>query len=188
MLIAPQNQSSAHSPMQESELLKQFTLGDISAFEALFRRHQSDVFGWIVRIVRDPGIAEDLTIETFWRIHRAHARFDWNRSFEAWARKIATNVAIDRLKAIPPETPLDLEAAPSRVDTNAQQLVRSQTALAFQRLPAKLRIVVTLALVEECSYEEIADSLGLSIGAVKTRVFRGVRKLRQELKRLGVEP
>ena len=48
---------------QPSDVLRQFCHGDLEAFEALFRRHQSEVYGWIVRIVRDPATAEDLTIE-----------------------------------------------------------------------------------------------------------------------------
>ena len=60
--------------------LEQFTRGDIQAFETLFRQYQHEVYGWIVRIVRDPGTAEDLTVETLWRIYRAHARFDTGRS------------------------------------------------------------------------------------------------------------
>src|SRR5437016_14681314 len=59
-----------------SDVLRQFCHGDLDAFETLFHQHQTEVYGWIVRIVRDPAIAEDLTIETFWRIYRAHARFD----------------------------------------------------------------------------------------------------------------
>jgi hypothetical protein len=55
------------------ELLEQFTRGDSEAFETLFRQFQGEVYGWIVRVVRDPGAAEDLTVETFWRIYR-HVR------------------------------------------------------------------------------------------------------------------
>lgn len=72
--------------------LERFTRGDIQAFEALFREYQGEVYGWIIRIVHDSGAAEDLTIETFWRIYRARARFDPCRSFGAWARRIATNL------------------------------------------------------------------------------------------------
>src|SRR6266851_9285919 len=68
---------------QPTDVLRQFSHGDLDAFEALFRRHQSEVYGWIVRIVRDPAAAEDLTVETFWRIYRARARFDPTRSFGA---------------------------------------------------------------------------------------------------------
>ena len=89
---------------QPSDVLRQFCHGDLEAFETLFRLHQSEVYGWIVRIVRDRAAAEDLTIETFWRIHRAHARFDPGRSFGAWARRIATNAALDYLKSARSET------------------------------------------------------------------------------------
>src|SRR5271165_4238405 len=91
---------------QPIDKLRQFCNGDIDAFESLFREHQGAVYGWIVRIVRNPAAAEDLTIETFWRIRRAHARFDPNRSFEAWARRIATNAALDHLKTVRHETSL----------------------------------------------------------------------------------
>ena len=50
------------------ELLERFAAGDLEAFEALFREHHKEVYAWIVRIVRDHGIAEDLTVEAFWRI------------------------------------------------------------------------------------------------------------------------
>ena len=68
---------------QPSELLQRFACGDLDAFESLFRQFQGEVFRWIVRMVREHGAAEDLTIETFWRIHRAHARFDPERNFAA---------------------------------------------------------------------------------------------------------
>lgn len=77
--------------------LERFTQGDIQAFEALFREYQGEVYGWIIRIVHDSGAAEDLTIETFWRIYRARARFDPYRSFGAWARRIGTNLAMEHL-------------------------------------------------------------------------------------------
>src|SRR5579859_5165225 len=102
---------------QPAEVLEEFAAGDLNAFESLFRQYQGEVYGWIVRVVRDPAAAEDLTIETFWRIHRAHARFDPRRSFGAWARRIATNVAIDYLRASRPEIALDpdrLAAPPSK--------------------------------------------------------------------------
>src|SRR5215469_5533887 len=87
--------------------LERFTRGDIQAFEALFREYQGEVYGWIIRIVHDSGAAEDLTIETFWRIYRARARFDPGRSFGAWARRIATNLALEHLSRRRPERPLD---------------------------------------------------------------------------------
>lgn len=79
------------TPEQPPEVLGRFCHGDLDAFEALFRGYQNEVYRWIVRIVCDPAAAEDLTVETFWRIYRAHARFDPRRAFGPWARRIATN-------------------------------------------------------------------------------------------------
>jgi RNA polymerase sigma factor (sigma-70 family) len=188
-MMAAQIEARPESSTEEIETLKLFTAGDLSAFEMLFRRHQAQVYGWIVRIVRDRGVAEDLTIDTFWRIYRARERFDPERSFGAWARRIATNVAIDHLKTVPPEEKLSSETACAvEADPDLQQHIRRQTELAFCQLPVRLQAVAALALVEERPYEEISESLGISIGAVKSRVFRAVRLLRKKLKRLGVEP
>src|SRR5688500_14470640 len=83
------------------ELFERFVDGDLAAFETLFRRFEPQVRGHLVRLVRDEGAAEDLTVETFWRAHRARARFDPGRGddamqgFGGWLRRIATNLAID---------------------------------------------------------------------------------------------
>ena len=174
---------------EPSDVLRQFCQGDLDAFETLFRQHQGEVYGWIVRIVRDPSAAEDLTVETFWRIHRAHARFDPTRSFGPWARRIATNAALDHLKTARPETDLpDNLSSPPSPNPGIADEVRSKTARAFRRLPPKLQVAAALALIEEHPYKEIAEALGISSGAVKLRVFRAVRLLRKELKRQGIEP
>ena len=122
------------------ELLKRFKQGDVDAFETLFRQFQAEVYGWIVRIVRDPGIAEDLTIETFWRVHKARARFDTEASFGAWARRIARNLAIDhvRTRRREPELseqPLSVESPDSALRRETQETLER----AFRRLPPKLQ-------------------------------------------------
>ena len=81
-----------------AKLWERFAQGDGDAFEAVFREYQDDVYGRILRLVRDRGAAEDLTIETFWRIYRSRFRFDPERSFGARAGRIAANVAIGHLK------------------------------------------------------------------------------------------
>jgi RNA polymerase sigma-70 factor (ECF subfamily) len=175
--------------MENADILQQFSRGNVDAFESLFREHQTEVYRWILRIVRDPAIAEDVTVETFWRIHRAHARFDPSRSFEAWARRIATNAALDHLKSTRPEAELP-DDLPERALPNPgiSWELRRRTAQAFGRLPPKLRIAATLALIEEQPYAEIAEAMGISAGAVKLRVFRAIRLLRKDLKRQGIEP
>jgi RNA polymerase sigma-70 factor (ECF subfamily) len=174
------------------ELLEHFALGDLGAFETLFRQFQGEVYAWIVCIVRDPGAAEDLTVETFWRIYLARTRFDATRGFGPWARRIATNAAFDYLKAIRREASLlqheSMEnRAGSPSDSAAQRDLRNAIQSAFRQLPAKLRAVATLALIEEKPYAEIAEALSTSVAAVKSREFRAVRLLRKKLKRLGME-
>ena len=84
---------------EASGVLNEFRQGNLDAFETLFRLHQRAVYGWILRIVRNPETAEDLTIEAFWRIHKARARFQPAMGFEGWARRIATYAALDWLRA-----------------------------------------------------------------------------------------
>jgi RNA polymerase sigma-70 factor, ECF subfamily len=171
------------------ELLERFTRGDLDAFEAIFRQFQADVYAWIFRIVRNKATAEDLTLEAFWRIYKARARFDPARPFGAWARRVATNVALDHLKR--ERTLLELQEDMSVTgdrDPALQREIAESIRRAVNELPDKLRVVAILGLIEERPYAEIASALGISEAGVKTRVFRAVRKLRRRLTELGIEP
>ncbi|MBS1802602.1 MAG: RNA polymerase sigma factor [Acidobacteria bacterium] len=174
-------------------ILSRFRHGDVDAFETLFRMHQRAVQGWVLRIVREPSAAEDVTIEAFWRMHQAHARFDPDRGFEPWARRIATHAALDWLRRKKPETSVEPERwdtfpAPSVDDPAITAEVGDKTAKAFARLPVKLRVAALLAVVEERPHKEVADALGISVGAVKLRVFRALRLLRKDLTEQGITP
>lgn len=170
------------------ELLERFVQGDLDAFESVFRQLQNDVYGWIVRIVRDPAAAEDLTIETFWRIYRARGRFDPRLGLAPWARRVATHVAFSHLKTARPEISLTVDVPQAcQGDACAGEEVRAAIRAAFAGLPPRLRDVAAPALIEEKPYAEIAQALGISPAAVKSRVFRAVRLLRKKLRRLGVE-
>ena len=169
--------------------LMEFANGDREAFAWLFREHQHEVCRWILRIVRDRAAAEDLTIETFWRVYKAHAHYDPARSFEAWIRRIATNVALSYLKRQPREVAVPVELpAPDGTHSSIEQETQARVRCAFQSLPVKLRVPAMLALVEERSHREIAEALDISEVAVKSRVFRATQLLRQKLTRMGVTP
>ena len=176
-----------------ASVLQRFRQGDVDAFEALFRMHQHSVFGWVLRMVRDRCAAEDVTIEAFWRIHQAHARFDPDRGFEPWARRIATHAALDWLRRqkpesqVPPEM-LESAAAPVASDAAISEEIRRKTLQAFTRLPAKLRTTALLAVVEERPQKEVAEALGITVAAVKLRVFRALRLLRKDLSEMGIKP
>ena len=176
-----------------SSVLDKFRQGDQYAFETLFHMHQRSVYGWVLRIVRDPGAAEDVTVESFWRMHRAHARFDSARGFEPWARRIATHAALDWLRRKKPEESIAPEswnsvAAAATSDAAVNAEIRLKTAQAFARLPAKLRVTATLAVVEERPQKEVAEALGITVTAVKLRVFRALRLLRKDLSEMGITP
>jgi len=83
--------------------------------------------------------------------------------------------------------PFDVPAARTE-DPVWQREVRERVAGAFRTLSAPLQAAATLALIEECPYEEIAAALGISVGTVKSRVFRAVRMLRKKLNKLGIHP
>jgi RNA polymerase sigma factor (sigma-70 family) len=170
------------------ELLERFAAGDLEAFEVLFRQHQKEVYAWTVCIVRDTGVAEDLTVETFWRIYEHRAQFKPDGNFRAWARRIATNAALDHLRHHRRETtlPENLACAPTP-DGAVSRETRDSINRAFHELPAKYRLVASLALVEEESYADIAQAAGISESLVKVRVFRAVRILRKKLHSLRAE-
>jgi len=170
------------------DLLQRFARGDLEAFEELFRQFHRDVRGWLARLTRDPAAADDLTVEVFWRIYRAHARFDPARSFGAWARQIASNAAIDHLRRAARErAAASFAPDPGPPDSAARRNLNVRIERAFLTLPPKLRVVADLAFVENWPQEEIAAALGISRSAVKARAFRAMNRLKVALKREGIE-
>ena len=171
------------------ELWHRFAEGHPDAFESLFRQYQRDVYRWIIRIVRDSAAAEDLTVETFWRMYRARTRFNPEGNGAAWLRRIATNAALDHLRHAKRQVPLpeDLPADPAP-DSAVQSETRQAIQHALAQLSPRLRVVAQLGLVEDEPYNEIAAALGISLNAVKIRMFRAVRVLRKKLLEVGITP
>src|SRR5262249_20596582 len=141
-------------------LLERFAAGDLVAFESLFREFQGPVYGWIMRIVRDRGAAEELTVETFWRAWNARARFDPTREFGAWARRIASNLALNHLKRVGAGFSRPIGDQPAEAGRYTDPAIDAETRAAIERafgeLPPKLRAAATLALIEQEPYDEIA--------------------------------
>lgn len=185
-----QNQASIERTSVEQTPRVRF---DEAGFEALFQQYQRSVYGWILRMLRNSAVAEDLTIETFWRIYRARSQFDGSREFGPWARRIASRVALDWLRSRRPETAVAedfLEELPAAHtgDPGIAAEIREKVAGAMQRLPPKLRATALLSIIEERPHKEVADALGISVTAVKLRVFRALRLLRKDLKEQGITP
>jgi RNA polymerase sigma-70 factor (ECF subfamily) len=172
----------------DRDLLERFVAGEPEAFESLFRQLSVEVHRWILRIVRDASTADDVLVEAFWRAYRGRARFDPSRSFGAWMRRIATNAALDQLRAARKHAARRMTDDRTPAPAGSDGAIAESVALALHALPPKLQLVASLALIEEQPYAEIADALGLPVGTVKSRVSRAAEALRKELARLGVRP
>ncbi|HSL19914.1 MAG TPA: sigma-70 family RNA polymerase sigma factor [Vicinamibacterales bacterium] len=169
-------------------LQERFAKGDPEAFELLFHQFYPEVRRWLVRLLRDAAAADDLTVEVFWRIHRARARFDPERSFGAWARRIASNVALDHLRQVRRARGTLVVTSDPPSDSSARRDLHLRVDRAFRQLPPKLRIVAELALIEGCPHDEIAQALGISRSAVKARAFRAMRFLKSAFAKEGIQP
>src|SRR5215467_14248537 len=124
-------------------VLERFAAGEVELFESLFRQHQREVYGWIMRIVRDPGAAEDLTVEAFWRLYQKRDRLDASANCAGWLRRVATNLAIDHLRRSRPLVALEAEpAAPLPQDSVEVGETRAAIRSAVCALSPKLRAVV----------------------------------------------
>jgi RNA polymerase sigma-70 factor (ECF subfamily) len=163
--------------------------GDPAAFEAVYRHFEPEVRRWVMRIVRNGEVADEVLVEAFWRAYRGRARFDPARSFGAWMRRIATHASLDHLERARRQahsSPIEVHG-PASAPTDDGTL-RDAITVAFRKLSPRLQVAATLALVEGRPHAEIAEALGTPIGTVKSRVFHAVRALRKELGRMGIRP
>jgi RNA polymerase sigma-70 factor, ECF subfamily len=153
-----------------------------SSFERLYRRHRRDVYGAVLRDVRDPDEAEDVTQIAFMNAFRAIRRGEEPDKPRAWLVTIARNVVRRRYQALarrPQEVALEQEVAADLVDVNGP--TAGEIAAAIRRLPPNQRAVILLREIQGRSYAEIAEELELSLAAVETLIFRARRSLSQEL-------
>ena len=153
-----------------------------SSFERLYRRHRRDVYGAVLRDVRDPDEAEDVTQIAFMNAFRAIRRGEEPDKPRAWLVTIARNVVRRRYQAVarrPQEVALDQEVAADLADVNGP--TAGEIATAIRHLPPNQRAVILLREIQGRSYAEIAEELELSLAAVETLIFRARRSLSQEL-------
>ena len=150
------------------------------AFETLYRRHVKDVYHYALALLRNPADAEDVTQTTFLNAYRAYKRGDEILKPQNWLIKIAHNVARTRyarasrrVMEVPLEEHIDQLAVPEEEKPNVEGVLR-----ALGRLPFNQRAALLMRELEGRSYAEIADTLGVSVSAVETLIFRGRRSLR----------
>jgi RNA polymerase sigma-70 factor, ECF subfamily len=172
-------------------LLETARSGDADAFAAMVRQFQGPTYHFILRMVRRPAVAEDLSQDVFIRLWRHLAEIQSADLLPGWLRRVAANAVIDHWrKDEARERRLQVlrEHPVARFAVKPSSRMESQEALdivhaALEELPAKLRTVLLLRTQENLSYEEVADVLGMSVHAVRSRLFRARQELHSILKR-----
>ncbi len=168
----------------DEELLASAREGDEEAFGAFVRRHTATVHRWMARAVGE-GDADDMTQDVFLKAYRGLARFRGEAPPRAWLAAIADNAVKNRYRsrsrfrrvfagstdADPVHEPRETAAGPE--DEARAGESRRMVTEALKQLPPEFRMPVVLRDIEEWSYEEIALSLALPVGTVKSRIARG---------------
>jgi RNA polymerase sigma-70 factor (ECF subfamily) len=180
------------------ELIERCLAGDQEAWAAIVRQHWRKVFNLAYRFVGQHDEAEDLTQDIFLKIFRALHTFDRRANFQTWLISISRNLCIDHYRSRRKErellareidasllSPTSRERSPDGrlEEVDARELVRT----ALRALPPTLREAVVLRDLQEFSYLEIANRLGVPEGTVKSRINRGRLELARQVRRLQAE-
>jgi RNA polymerase sigma-70 factor (ECF subfamily) len=162
---------------------------DPGAFEALFERHRAPIFRVAVALTGDRQLAEEILQETFTRAHQHRASLRADVSPLPWLHRVALNLCYDALgRKRQRVTPLDVAvhevirdpaAGPSETAERAELHRILHDGIAA--LPEKYASVLALYYLQRMSLQEVADTLDLQLGTVKSRVHNGLRRLRAVL-------
>ena len=186
----------ASSAEDDLRLVRLAKGGDEAAFAELMERHQDRVFQHAVRLLGNNQDAEEVLQDTFVRVFRNLDRFEERSRFSTWIYRIATNEALMRLRkrGRRKEVPLDdgepgaaeaseavREFARSAVDHVMDREIRDVLSRAIAELPEEYRVVFVLRDVDDLTNAEVAEILGLSIPAVKSRLHRSRLFLRDRI-------
>jgi RNA polymerase sigma-70 factor (ECF subfamily) len=176
-------------------LIEQCLSGDQVAWETIVRQNWRKVFNVAYKFVGKHDEAEDLTQDIFLKIFKALATFDRRANFQTWIISISRNLCIDHYRSVRKERQTiardvdsrDLQPASGDRSPHAvaeHQDLRAMLRQALETLPSTLRTAVVLRDLQELSYQEIAERLGLPEGTVKSRINRGRIELAHQLRRL----
>ncbi len=166
----------------DAALVERYLRGDVAAFEELMRAHEDRVFAVCLRMLRDREAALDATQETFITVFRKADRFAGKSAFSTWLYRVAVNTCYDQARrsrrhaaeALPEgNDPAD----PTAEDQYISVELRPDLESALAALPDEFRAAVVLADVEGLALQVVAEALGVPVGTVKSRVFRGRRLL-----------
>ncbi len=177
-----------------------FKEGSEGAFEELFQKYKKPLINYIYRFVGSQAAAEELTQEVFLKVYRYGHRYQPTARFSTWLYRIATNVSMNELRRGEHKNPIhsidtprnpDAQGAgidlpdkgrPDAYDSLAGRRLEEAVRAVVAELPEKQKAAVILSKFQGLTYEEIAESLGCSIGAVKSLIHRGMGSLNAKLK------
>lgn len=185
----------------DRELVEQAAAGSRDAFDELVRRHQASIVSLARALTHGSADAEDIAQEVFVRVWRSLRGFRGESLFRTWLHRVAVNVInshhgrMARLRRVmqfssssassesgAESDPIDRAA--DSVDVENDVVMRDAIDKALGSLPEELRVAVTLRDVQGLDYREIATVLGVPIGTVESRIFRGRQRLQPLLQPL----
>lgn len=182
---------------EDEQLVESVKRGDLRAFEVLLKKYQKRVWNVAFLMVGNRDLADDITQEVFIKVYKKIDRYSQNTSFYSWLYRMTVNLSIDELRKRKVKKILslnfltedgyeDLRSEQGRVlpsteidDDERREIVRK----ALKMISAEHREVLILREYENYGYNEIAETLGISIQAVKSRIFRARKELRDVIKR-----
>jgi RNA polymerase sigma-70 factor (ECF subfamily) len=182
----------------EQELIQRLVRGDRSAFREMVETHKKKIYFLALDMVGNPADAEDVSQEVFLRVFRSFKTFKQDAKLGAWIYRITYNASIDHLRkrAVTPEPMADealetgFQSHPQIAEPQAslnpavaaeRGLLQDRIEKALGNVSPREKAVFLLRHYEDLSLKEIAESLELTVGSVKSYLFRAVRKLRTEL-------
>ena len=171
--------------IDDQELVRQAQAGDMAAFEELVRRHQRGLFSYLYRMCRNTSDAEEMAQAAMVRAWEKLAGFRGASSFKTWLYRIGTNLCFNlRTRRKPTEELSETMAAPDRErpEQAFRQKVREDAVrAALAELPADQRAALVLSVYQDMSYREIAETIGKTVRAVDSLLFRAKSNVRKAL-------
>ncbi len=177
-------------PQPEHTTLRKAQAGDPRAFAELVTAYERPVFNYVLRMVGERTLAEDLTQDVFLRIYNGLPGFSLRCRFTTWLFQVAKNRVLDELRARdrrPRPDALDAVAELAAVDLPPERTEMIDGVWrAVGELNPDLKMALLLRDVVGLSYAEIADSLEITLATVKWRIFKGREEVQASLARQGI--
>jgi RNA polymerase sigma-70 factor, ECF subfamily len=172
-------------------VLRKAQRGDERAFSIILRAYETPVFNYVLRLVGDRTLAEDLTQEVFLRVFQGLSTFSLRSKFTTWLFQVTKNRVLDELRASErrPRAVVALEDVPG-LEVVDQPMERLEAIDALWRSVEALNVDLKMALllrdVVGLSYTEIADSLEITLATVKWRIYKAREEVQLSLAREGI--